>query len=61
MSKAETFVTLPSYTLTNVSANPLLQAAAVEAARGAKFKLTVVDGKPVKVSGLISYVFTLDR
>jgi protein TonB len=42
-----------------VSGHPLLRGAAVDAARAAKFKPTVVDGKPVKVSGLISYDFTL--
>jgi TonB family protein len=42
-----------------VSGHPLLQSAAVDAARAAKFKPTVVDGKPVRVSGVISYVFTL--
>ena len=42
-----------------VSGHPLLHMAAVDAARQSKFKPTVVDGKPVKVSALISYVFTL--
>ena len=42
-----------------VSGHPLLQSAAVDAARESKFKPTVIDGKPVKVSGVISYVFTL--
>ena len=42
-----------------VSGHPLLQSAAVDAARASKFKPTVVDGKPVKVSGVISYVFAL--
>lgn len=42
-----------------VSGHPLLRAAAVSAAREAKFKPTVVDGEPVKVSGVISYDFTL--
>ena len=42
-----------------VSGHPLLQSAAVDAARVSKFKPTVVDGKPAKVSGVISYVFTL--
>jgi TonB family protein len=42
-----------------VSGHPLLQSAAVDAAREAKFKPTVVEGKPVKVSGIISYVFTI--
>jgi protein TonB len=42
-----------------VSGHPLLLPAAVAAAREAKFKPTLVDGKPVKVSGAISYNFTL--
>jgi TonB family protein len=42
-----------------VSGHPLLQSAAVDAARAAKFKPTLVDGKPVKVSGILSYVFKL--
>lgn len=42
-----------------VSGHPLLQSAAVDAARAAKFKPTVVDGRPVKVSGVISYNFVL--
>ncbi|MDT7688549.1 MAG: hypothetical protein QOE46_1308 [Acidobacteriota bacterium] len=42
-----------------ISGHPLLQSAAVDAAREAKFKPTFIEGKPVKVSGIISYVFTL--
>jgi TonB family protein len=42
-----------------VSGHPLLYTAAVDAARESKFKPTLVDGKPVKVSGVISYVFAL--
>ena len=42
-----------------VSGHPLLQSAAVAAAREAKFKPTRLDGKPVKVTGVISYVFAL--
>jgi protein TonB len=42
-----------------VSGHPLLQQAAVAAAREAKFRPTVVDGKPVRVSGVISYNFVL--
>lgn len=42
-----------------VSGHPLLQSAAVEAARAAKFKPTFVDGKPVRVIGVISYEFKL--
>lgn len=43
-----------------VSGHPLLRPAAVEAARAAKFKPTVVDGQPVKVVGVVSYNFVLD-
>ncbi|MBV8856191.1 MAG: M56 family metallopeptidase [Acidobacteria bacterium] len=42
-----------------VSGHPLLRSAAVDAARAAKFKPTVVDGRPVKVKGVISYEFKL--
>ncbi len=41
-----------------VSGHPLLQAASVAAARGAKFSPTKVNGKPVKVTGVITYTFT---
>ncbi len=40
-----------------VSGHPLLQAAAVAAARQAKFSPTVLMGEPVKVSGVIIYNF----
>lgn len=40
-----------------VSGHPLLQAAAVAAARTATFPPTKLSGKPVKVSGTISYIF----
>jgi TonB family protein len=40
-----------------VSGHPLLRAAAVEAARGAKFAPTQLNGSPVKVSGVITYNF----
>ena len=43
-----------------VSGHPLLQAAAVAAARQAKFEPTKVSGKPVKVSGVIIYKFTVE-
>jgi|GEM_PF-499166 len=43
-----------------VSGHALLQDSAVTAARQAKFKLTMVDGQPVKVSGVITYVFELN-
>ena len=40
-----------------VSGHPLLRAAAVEAARGAKFSPTQLMGQPVKVTGVITYNF----
>src|SRR5215216_6533874 len=40
-----------------VSGHPLLQQAAVAAARQAKFSPTLLGGKPVKVSGLLTYNF----
>lgn len=40
-----------------VSGHPLLQAAAVAAARGAKFTPTKLAGEPVKVNGVINYNF----
>jgi len=40
-----------------VSGHPLLQAAAVAAARQAKFSLTLLMGEPVKVTGVIVYHF----
>lgn len=42
-----------------VSGPPLLRAAAVDAARAAKFTPTLLAGQPVKVSGVINYNFTL--
>ena len=42
-----------------VSGHPLLQQAAVNAARGARFAPTFLDGQPVKVSGVITYNFVL--
>ena len=42
---------------TAVSGHPLLRAAAVHAARGAKFSPTQLSGVPVKVSGIIVYNF----
>lgn len=42
-----------------VSGHPLLQAAAVRAARDSKFDPAVVEGKPVKASGVISFTFAL--
>jgi protein TonB len=40
-----------------VSGHPLLRAAAVSAARGARFSPTLLSGQPVKVSGVITYNF----
>lgn len=40
-----------------VSGHDLLKAAAVKAARQATFKPTKLDGKPVKVTGVIKYTF----
>jgi TonB family protein len=42
-----------------VSGHPLLRAAAVEAARQAKFSPTLLSGKPVKVTGVLIYNFVL--
>lgn len=39
--------------------HPLLRAVAVEAARQAKFTPTTLSGRPVKVSGVITYNFVL--
>ena len=43
-----------------VSGHPLLQQAAVAAARQAKFSPTRLSGEPVKVSGVITYNFVLE-
>ena len=43
-----------------VSGHPLLQAAAVDAARQAKFSPTLINGQPVKVSGTLTYNFSLN-
>lgn len=40
-----------------VSGHPLLRAAAAAAARGAKFKPTLVNGKPTKVTGVLVFNF----
>jgi periplasmic protein TonB len=40
-----------------VSGHPLLQAAAVQAARSARFSPTKLSGQPVKVTGVITYNF----
>jgi TonB family protein len=42
-----------------VSGHPLLQYAAVLAARQARFTPTLLEGQPVKVSGVITYNFVL--
>jgi protein TonB len=39
--------------------HPLLQQAAVQAARQARFSPTLLSGQPVKVSGVITYNFVL--
>ena len=44
---------------TAVSGHPLLQQAAVAAARSARFTPTLLSGQPVKVSGVITYNFVL--
>lgn len=41
----------------SISGHPLLQAAAVNAARDARFTPTKVNGQPVKVVGVIQYNF----
>ncbi|HEY0546580.1 MAG TPA: energy transducer TonB [Pyrinomonadaceae bacterium] len=43
-----------------VSGDPLLQEAAVVAAREAKFRPTMLEGQPVKVSGVLTYNFELN-
>jgi TonB family protein len=43
-----------------VSGHPLLQQAAVAAARQATFSPTLLSGRPVKVSGVITYNFVLE-
>ncbi len=44
-----------------VSGHPLLHASAESAARQARFSPTLLSGKPVKVSGIINYNFTLEE
>jgi TonB family protein len=44
-----------------ISGHPLLQSAGVEAAKRAKFSPTTLCGKPVKVTGVITYGFVLNR
>jgi hypothetical protein len=40
-----------------ISGHPLLRSASVEAAKNSKFRITVFDGFPVKVTGVIVYNF----
>lgn len=42
-----------------ISGHPLLQAASVQAARDWQFTPTLLDGKPVKVTGTITFTFNL--
>jgi protein TonB len=42
-----------------VGGHPLLQQAAVAAARKARFSPTLLSGQPVKVAGVITYNFVL--
>ena len=44
-----------------VSGHPLLQQAAVDAAYQAQFAPTMLSGQPVKVSGVLTYDFTLPK
>jgi TonB family protein len=44
-----------------VSGHPLLRSAAVKAAREAKFSPTLMEGKPVKVSGILTYSFAISE
>jgi TonB family protein len=46
---------------TAVSGHPLLREAAVTAARASKFSPTTLEGKPVKVTGVIVYNFVLPK
>ncbi len=43
---------------TSVSGHPLLRGVSETAARAAKFPPTLIDGKPIKVSGVLTYNFT---
>ena len=42
-----------------ISGPKALQPASVDAARGARFAPSIVDGKPAKFSGTLSYTFAL--
>jgi TonB family protein len=44
-----------------VSGHPLLRQAAVQAARQAKFSPTLLGGKPVRVTGVLTYNFVLEQ
>jgi TonB family protein len=44
-----------------ISGHPLLREAAVSAARQAKFSPTLLNGEPVKISGVLTYVFSLPK
>ena len=44
-----------------VSGHPLLREAAVQAARQARLSPTLLSGKPVKVSGVLTYNFVLEQ
>lgn len=44
-----------------VSGHPLLRPAAIAAARQAKFSPTLLSGKPVKLSGLLTYNFVFEE
>jgi TonB family protein len=43
-----------------ISGHPLLQSAAVSAARQATFSPTFLEGKPIKVRGIVEYNFVID-
>ena len=42
-----------------ISGHPLLQSTCVSAARDAEFSPTLINGKPVKVTGVIKYTFAM--
>jgi TonB family protein len=44
----------------SISGHPLLQSAAVDAARNARYTPVIVDNKTVKVAGIINYDFVLE-
>ena len=44
-----------------VDGNPFLRQAAVDAARQARFTPTILSGKPVQITGLITYNFSLSQ